>query len=89
MRNFWIYFKRPKIKALTKEEVEREVRQAHRLSETVVWAILSQVGEPVLREVLAALETNRKETCEANYTSLAEIWVAAKKRYEEVEKKCH
>jgi len=68
---------------------EKEIRQVHSLSHAVVREILAEVGKPVLCETLEKLEKNRKEKGHADYTSLAEIWLSARKRCEELKKKCH
>lgn len=62
---------------------ERELRQVHRIRKEVVWMILSEVGEDVLRCTLKTMERNRKERGEADYTSLAEVWIASKKKKSE------
>lgn len=77
---------------LTKSETE--IRQIHRISSEVVRIILSEVGEPVLLETLAKLKKNREEKGESDYTSLGDIWMAARERTEELMKKqraeiCH
>ncbi len=76
--NLWQRWRRrPRAKLTTSE---KEIRQVHRITREVVHTMLAEVGEDVLRETIAELEKNRKETGESNYTSLAEIWLGAKAR---------
>lgn len=67
---------------LTREQ--RDMRQVHLISRAVVSSLLADVGEPVLHNTLRKLSENKERKGEADYTSLAEIWITAKKRCEEL-----
>lgn len=78
----WKRWKRWRRRSRKLTVTEKEIRQVHRLKTEVAHTILAEVGEPILTAVLDELRKNRKEKGESDYTSLAEIWLLARERSE-------